>query len=96
MKGIKVIIISILILILFSSCADTVPYEVLIDDSPYGFFGGLWHGICVPISFFGSIFFDDIAMYVINNNGGWYDFGFFLGIGGLSSIIRTSINLSNS
>ena len=33
------------------------------------------------LPFIGSLFFDDIAMYAINNNGGWYDFGFVLGAG---------------
>jgi hypothetical protein len=23
-------------------------------------------------------------MYAVNNNGGWYDFGFILGVGGLT------------
>jgi hypothetical protein len=28
-----------------------------------------------------SVFFEDIAMYAVNNTGGWYDFGFVLGVG---------------
>ena len=28
----------------------------------------------------GSLFSDAIAVYAVPNNGGWYDFGFFLGI----------------
>jgi hypothetical protein len=27
---------------------------------------------------------DDVAIYAVNNSGGWYDFGFLLGIGGFS------------
>lgn len=61
---------------LLSSCADTTACQI---DDPYGFWGGLWHGIILFFSFIGSLFSDDIAVYACNNNGGWYDFGFWLG-----------------
>lgn len=64
-----------------AACADVTPIEKCVTDTPYGFWGGLWHGIIAPISFVGSLFWDDIAMYAVNNNGGWYDFGFVLGAG---------------
>ena len=70
--------------LLMSACADVTPVEECVYGDPYGFLGGLWHGIIAPISFVGSLFFDDIAMYAVNNNGGWYDFGFVLGAGILS------------
>ncbi len=54
-----------------------------VTKNAYGFFGGLWHGIIVPASFVGSLFFDDIAIYAYNNTGGWYDFGFVIGISSL-------------
>jgi hypothetical protein len=66
------------------SCADVTSIDACVYDDPYGFWGGLWHGIIAPFSFIGSLFFDDIAMYAVNNNGGWYDFGFVLGAGILS------------
>ena len=88
MKKIKWIAISILIFLLFTSCADTVPYEVLTEDTPYGFWSGIWHGIIAPISFIGSLMWDDISMYAINNNGGWYDFGFWLAVGGLGQLLN--------
>lgn len=69
------------IAILFSGCADVAQIEECTSTKPYGFFHGLWHGIVAPISFIGSIFDKDIAMYGVNNNGGWYDFGFVLGAG---------------
>jgi hypothetical protein len=67
--------------VLFTSCADVTPIKECVIDTPYGFLGGLWHGIILPLSFIGSLFNDDIAMYAVNNNGGWYDFGFLLGVG---------------
>jgi hypothetical protein len=71
-----------LVFLSLTSCADVSPHaQDCITSSPYGFWGGLWHGIIAPISFIGSLFFDDIAFYAYNNNGGWYNFGFVLGTG---------------
>ena len=67
--------------VLLTSCADVTPIKECIVDTPCGFWSGLWHGIVAPLSFIGSLFIDDIAMYAVNNNGGWYDFGFVLGAG---------------
>jgi|TARA_B110000908_G_scaffold82498_1_gene98802 hypothetical protein len=76
----------LLITLLLTGCADVSPHTVdCITSNPYGFFGGLWHGVIIVFSWVGSLFSDDIAIYAYNNNGGWYDFGFLLGIGGLTS-----------
>jgi hypothetical protein len=71
----------LLVFILFMGCADVTPIEACVIDTPYGFWGGIWHGIVAPFSFIGSLFSNDIAIYAVNNNGGWYDFGFVLGAG---------------
>ena len=71
-----------LVFLSLTSCADVSPHvQDCITSSPYGFLGGLWHGIIAPISFIGSLFSDSIAFYAYNNNGGWYNFGFVLGAG---------------
>lgn len=75
------VIIFIAVLLVFSACADVADVQACVTDEPYGFLGGLWHGVIAPLSFFGSLFMDDVAMYAVNNNGGWYDFGFVLGAG---------------
>ncbi len=49
-----------------------------------GFWQGLIHGIIAPISFIWSLFDHNVKMYAVNNDGGWYDFGFVLGAGILS------------
>ena len=85
MKRIKLLSVLIITLLLFTSCADTQTINECLVDHVYGFWGGLWHGMIAPFSFIGSLFSDNIALYAMNNNGGWYDFGFILGIGGLSS-----------
>ena len=71
----------LLLAVILPGCADVTPIDACVTESPYGFWGGLWHGIIAPFSFIGSIIDDDIAMYAVNNNGGWYDFGFVLGAG---------------
>jgi hypothetical protein len=45
-----------------------------------GFLLGLWHGFIFPVAWILSLFMDTIAVYAVPNNGGWYDFGYFLGI----------------
>ncbi|GAP67674.1 hypothetical protein BA6E_101117 [Bacteroidales bacterium 6E] len=68
-------------LFILSGCADVTDIDACRQTEPYGFLSGLWHGLIAPLSFFGSLLSDDIAMYAINNNGGWYDFGFVIGAG---------------
>ena len=45
-----------------------------------GFLLGLWHGFIFPVAWIVSLFTDTVAVYAVPNNGGWYDFGYFLGI----------------
>ena len=68
-------------LLILTGCAQSIAVDNCVDISPYGFFGGLWHGFIAPFSFVVSLFMDDVALYAVNNNGGWYDFGFVLGAG---------------
>jgi hypothetical protein len=49
-------------------------------DTPAGFWYGLWHGIIALISLIIHIFNDSVVVYETNNSGGWYDFGFLLGV----------------
>jgi hypothetical protein len=79
----KKILLVLLVMSLFS-CADVSPHvSVCITSNAYGFWGGLWHGMIFPFSWIGSLFSDNIAIYAYNNNGGWYDFGFILGLVGV-------------
>lgn len=82
----KNLVVVLFISLFLMSCAEVQPnISSCLNGSAYGFFGGLWHGIILPFSFIGSLIFDDISIYAINNNGGWYNFGFMLGIGFLGS-----------
>lgn len=64
-----------------SACADTETINECVSTPPYGFWSGLWHGWISTISFIVSLFSDNVSVYAVNNTGGWYDFGFLLGIG---------------
>ena len=49
------------------------------DGDVAGFWLGLWHGIIAPVTFVISLFSDNVHMYDVHNNGGWYNFGFLFG-----------------
>ena len=84
LKKIKLSLYILLAAFLFTGCADITLIEECVTVAPYGFWSGLWHGAITPFAWVGSLFSNDIAIYAVNNNGGWYDFGFILGIGGLT------------
>jgi len=59
---------------------DNVTLQQATNIEPIGFLSGLFHGAIILISFIGSLFFDDITIYAIYNNGGWYNFGYIIGV----------------
>ena len=67
-------------LMLLTACASQIDAGVAQDAEAPGFLWGLWHGFVFPWAWIGSLFDPDIAVYAVPNKGGWYDFGFFLGI----------------
>ena len=62
-----------------TACAATDRRRAVAHGAP-GFFMGLWHGLIFPLAWIVSLFAPNIAIYTVPNNGGWYDFGYFLGI----------------
>lgn len=84
-KNILAFTIIIAVFLILTACAAG-PNEALNTASPNsmvvaGFWRGLWHGIIAPVTFFISLFTDNISLYEVHNTGGWYDFGFVLGAG---------------
>lgn len=67
-------------LLLLAACARQIDAGVSDAPGSPGFLWGLWHGFIFPFAWVGSLFSDNIAVYAVPNEGGWYDFGFFLGI----------------
>jgi len=66
--------------LILAACARQVPEAVAHGADTPGFLLGLWHGFVFPFAWIGSLFDPEIAVYAVPNDGGWYDFGFFLGV----------------
>ena len=66
------------VLLLLAGCATQASSAVQ-PEAP-GFLLGLWHGFIFPAAWILSLFMPDVSVYAVPNNGGWYDFGYFLGI----------------
>ena len=64
--------------LILAACAQQVSSGVA--PAAPGFLLGVWHGFIFPVAWVLSLFVPDIAVYAVPNNGGWYDFGFFIGV----------------
>ena len=71
--------LALLPIFLLAACAATQAPDTVAPAAP-GFLLGLWHGFIFPVAWVVSLFTDKVAVYAVPNNGGWYDFGYFLGI----------------
>jgi len=70
-------------LVLLAGCAagpNDLTGTAAADGDVAGFWLGLWHGLIAVITFVISLFTDSVSVYEVHNNGGWYDFGFILGL----------------
>jgi hypothetical protein len=82
-KALLLTTILVLALVALAGCA---PGPNQLVDSPNedgevaGFWQGLWHGIIAPFTFVISLFSDSVGVYEAHNNGGWYNFGFLVGL----------------
>ena len=86
----KTFLLLALIVVLFTSCAHVVPVQECIQGTKvFGFWNGLWHGMIAGLTFIGSLFNHDIAVYAVNNNGAWYNLGFLMGAGASLGSSRT-------
>jgi len=65
--------------LMLTACAAKQSADAVAPAAP-GFLLGLWHGFIFPVAWIVSLFADKVAVYAVPNNGGWYDFGYFLGI----------------
>lgn len=83
MKKTWVVVLLIVVVLALSACAAS-PNELRgtenAEGEVAGFWLGLWHGIIAPITFIISLFNDNIGIYELHNNGGWYNFGYLLGM----------------
>jgi hypothetical protein len=70
---------AVIALLSLTACAATQQQDAVAPTAP-GFLLGLWHGFIFPVAWLVSLFAPKVAVYAVPNNGGWYDFGYFLGI----------------
>jgi hypothetical protein len=75
----RVTIIVGLVALTLAGCAS----QVIVPPGPAqpGFFMGLVHGFIAWFALIGHIFNPEIRIYAVPNIGGWYDFGFLIGVG---------------
>ena len=83
MKKKHVIFLLIIIAVVLASCAAGPNSMKGLENSEgkaAGFLMGLWHGFISLFTFIISLFSDKVNVYEVCNNGGWYNFGFILGL----------------
>lgn len=82
-KHLLIALVILLTALFLAGCAAGANPSVDVMDAAgktAGFWSGLWHGIISPVTFFISLFTDNVNIYDVYNSGNWYDFGFMLGI----------------
>ena len=83
MRPAAMIVLALFALALLVGCAPGPNELIRTPDAKGevpGFWRGLWNGLIAPITFIISLFSEKVKMYEVHNNGGWYDFGFVLGL----------------
>lgn len=63
-----------------AACAATQAAGPITQPVAPGFLFGVWHGFIFPVAYIVSLFMPDVEVYAVPNNGGWYNFGYFVGI----------------
>jgi hypothetical protein len=72
-------LLAIAAILALAACAATQAPDAVAPNAP-GFWLGLWHGFIFPVAWIVSLLVPKVAVYAVPNDGGWYDFGYFLGI----------------
>ncbi len=80
MNRIALLVLILLLGVVLSSCAPGPNPLAPKKEGVAGFWQGLWHGFIALFTFIVSLFNDNVNIYEVNNNGGWYNFGFLLGV----------------
>lgn len=72
--------IAILAVALLTGCAPAANPTAGTGSDPAGFWLGMWHGFTVLFTFIVSLFNHNVGIYEVDNSGGWYNFGYLLGV----------------
>jgi hypothetical protein len=98
MKKVFLVCLVLLAVLFFAGCVagpNTAVNTKASDGTIAGFWLGFWHGMIIPFSFIFSLFSDSVNLYEVHNNGFWYNFGFFLGLGSASVASRANTKRSS-
>lgn len=79
MKRFALPVLLTLTAVLVAACAPTANPLASQGEDIAGFWLGLWHGFIALFTFIVSLFKENVGVYEVRNNGGWYDLGFLLG-----------------
>lgn len=83
MKKVWIIVLLALVVLAVTACAAS-PNELRAtpnaDGEVAGFWLGLWHGVIAPFAFLVSLFNANVGIYEVHNSGGWYNFGYLMGL----------------
>jgi len=83
MKKLPLVLAVLAVVLVLASCAPGAN-DMANVPSPTGvvagFWRGLWNGVIAPVTFIISLFNKNVQLYDVHNNGGWYNFGFLVGI----------------
>ena len=83
MKRVRIAAVLLVLLVALTGCApgvNTLTGTADAEGEVDGFLDGLWHGIIAPVTFIISLFSENVEMYEVHNNGGWYNLGFLFGM----------------
>lgn len=67
-------------LLVLTGCAPQASVPAGSGADLAGFFLGWWHGFTMLFTFIVSLFNHNVGIYEVDNSGGWYDFGYLLGV----------------
>ena len=85
-KKFVIALIIITTMLLLVACAAENPMTGQAHEETgrvYGFFSGLWDGVTAPFAFIINLLDGkNGSFYNVFNNGGWYNFGFLVGVTG--------------
>ena len=83
MKKALLVGLAVILLIGFTGCAagpNTLRDTEDEEGEVAGFWRGIWHGVITQVGFIISLFKDSVGVYEPHNNGGWYNFGYVIGL----------------
>lgn len=76
----SIVAATLVVMLALALCGCTAGEPQFTPEEPANFWLGLWHGAISMITLVVGIFEPTVEVYERNNTGGWYDFGFLLGV----------------